>query len=1038
MLPRTDGGKMADKGKRLFSQTLFAATGVLFVWLVLGVSSTLRAQSTAVLKGTVSDPSGAVVPKAKVLARNEGTGVQTETQTDDAGEYVVAGLPVGDYRVEVSAPGFQTTVVSGLRLGVSATVVQDVKLEVGATTQEVTISEPPPLLEASTMTVGQTIMQRTVQEMPLNGRHFVDLTLLSPGTVTPPQNGFLTAPLRGQGSFGVNTAGLREDMVNYMINGINLSDQLQNQITFQPSINTVQEFKVDNSTFSAEYGRNAGAIINIATRSGTNNFHGELFELLRNEKLDATNFFTRAPATKPPFKRNNFGADVGGPLKKDKAFFFASYEGLRQHQGIVLATDVPSDAQRAAVTDPVVRKLLPLIQHANGVDPAGNPAFNGAVSAPVQIDQGTGDLQFNLARNDQLRGYVAIQEDTRQEPTLSGHTLPGWGDTRHARRQIVTVNEVHIFGSSVTNEARAGYNRIHILFTPNQLLNPGDFGIANGINAPIGLPQIIIGANLVPGLLNIGGETNLPQGRGDTTGVFNDTVHWLRGRHSFAFGGEVRRFFNNNILQNDGSYTFADLAHFLADQANRFNVTIGSANDKIVQGAWGLFAQDSFRWTPTFTLELGLRYDYNASPTELHNLFAPFVPATDSIVQVGTNGLNQVYRTNNKNVQPRLGLAWDPFKNGTTVVRAAYAILTDQPVTNAVNALSGNPPFALPVTISSNTNAITFLNTGSASATSIAPATINPDFQNAYVQSWNLNIQHEVTASLGVMVGYFGSKGTHLRVLRNINQPGSTGQPLVALSASSPIFPGKLLGSNIGEQDSGSNSNYNALWLTVRKRLSRNFQFDTSYTYSKSLDDNSLTSVNTTGLQDSFNVRGDYGPSDFDARHRVVVSGLYDLPFKGHRVSEGWELGLIFQAQSGNPLTLVTNNSGFTGNQTLRPDVVGPVVTTGNPDQWFANPAVFVFPSTGGKIHFGNLSRNAVTGPDFINADFNLLKTTKITESTSLQFRAEAFDVLNHANFGNPGRVLGTSGFGVVSNTRAPTGDFGSSRQIQFGLKLLF
>jgi hypothetical protein len=837
----------------------------------------------------------------------------------------------------------------------------------------------------------------------------------------------------------VNTAGLREDMVNYMINGINLSDQLQNQITFQPSINTVQEFKVDNSTFSAEYGRNAGAIINIATRSGTNNFHGEAFEFVRNDKLDATNFFTLAPATKPPFKRNNFGADVGGPVLKDKAFFFASYEGLRQHQGISLTTDVPSDAQRAAVTDPVVQKLLPLIQHANGVDAKGNPAFNGAVSAPVTIDQGTGDLQFNLARNDRLHGYLALQEDTRQEPTLGGASLPGWGDTRHSRRQIVTLNEVHIFGPSLTNEARAGYNRIHILFTPNQLLNPADFGIANGISAPIGLPQIIVGVNGVAGFLNIGGETNLPQGRGDTTGVFNDTLHWLRGRHSFAIGGEVRRFYNNNILQNDGSYTFADLTHFLNDQANRFNVTIGSANDRIVQGAWGLFVEDSFKWKPSFTVELGIRYDYNASPTEARDRFVVFVPATDSLVQVGTNGVTQVYRTNNKNVQPRLGFAWDPFKKGTTILRGGYAILTDQPVTNAVNALSGNPPFALPVTISSTGNAITFSNTATATAATIAPQTINPDFQNAYVQSWNLNIQHQISPSLGVMVGYFGSKGTHLRILRNINQSSAGKQPFVAVSPSSPIRPGTLLGSNLNDIDSGSNSNYNALWLTLTKRLSHNFQFDTSYTYSKSLDDNSLTSINTPSVQDSFNIRGDYGPSDFDARHRVVLSGLYDLPFKGHRAVEGWESGLIFQAQSGNPLNIITSNSGFTGNQTARPDVAGPVAVTGNPDQWFANPCVFVFPGAGTTVtHFGNLSRNAVTGPDFINADFSVIKNTKITETTNLQFRADMFDVLNHPNFGNPGRVLGTSTFGVVSNTRAPTGDFGSSRQIQFALKLQF
>src|SRR5438105_8910151 len=322
----------------------------LTIFLVLTCGASLRAQSTAILKGTVTDPSGAVVPKAKVLVRNEGTGVQLETQTDEAGEYLVAGLSVGAYRVEASAPGFQTTVITGLRLNVSATVMQDVKLQVGATTQQVTISEAPPVLEASTMTVGQTITDRTVQEIPLNGRHFVDLTLLSPGTVTPPQNGFLTAPLRGQGSFGVNTAGAREDSVNFMINGVNLNDMVQNQVTFQPTINTVQEFKVDNSTYSAEYGRNSGAIVNIATRSGTDQFHGEAYEFLRNNWFDARNAFNTV-STGPiaPFKRNQFGGDLGGPLVKGKTFFFASYEGLRQRQGLTLTSNVFTEAQRAAI-----------------------------------------------------------------------------------------------------------------------------------------------------------------------------------------------------------------------------------------------------------------------------------------------------------------------------------------------------------------------------------------------------------------------------------------------------------------------------------------------------------------------------------------------------------------------------------------------------------------------------------------------------------------------------------------------------------------
>jgi hypothetical protein len=1012
----------------------------LALWVLIAFASTmsLRAQSTATLRGTVNDQSAASVPNATIVAHNENTGVESSTQSDDTGQFQIPALFVGPYRLTVTAAGFQTAVITGITLDVASTVVQNVQLKVGSTQQQVTITGEAPVIEATTITVGQTIEEKTVQEIPLNGRHFVDLGLLIPGTVTPPQNGFLTAPLRGQGSFAINTAGQREDTTNFMINGINLNDELQNQISFQPSINTVQEFKVDNSTFSAEYGHNSGSVVNIATRNGTNALHGELFEFFRNEKLDARNFFTFFPATKPPFKRNNFGADVGGPIAKNRAFFYASYEGLRQRQGISISTAVPTDAQRAAVTDSVILKLLPLIQHANGVDANGSPAFNGAATAPVNIDQGTGDLQFNLGSNDRLHGYMALQQDLRGEPTLGGSSLPGWGDIRQSRRQIVTINEDHIFSTNVTNEARLGYNRIRINFALNQPLNPASFGIVNGINAPIGLPQIIIGANLLPGALNIGGETNFPQGRGDTTAVFNDTLHWLHGRHALAIGGEVRRFYNNNIGLNVGSYTFADLPHFLNDQANRFNVTIGNSNDKIVEPAWGLFLQDSFKWTTYFTWELGLRYDFNSTPSASRNQFSVFVPSSDSLVQVGAPGIPQAYHTNDKNVQPRLGFAWDPFHQGKTIVRAAYAILNDQPVTNAVSVLSGNPPFALPVTVSSSTNALKFTNTGSFTASSVAPNTINPNFDDPFVQSWNFNIQQEITPSLGLMAGYFGSKGTHLRILLNLNQQGAAPvKPFTALSAASPILPGVALG-NITEQDSSGFSNYNAFWLTLNKRVSRGLQFNTSYTYSKSLDTNSLSSVTNPSVQDSFNIRNDYGPSDFDARHRVVFSGLYDLPFKRNRLVEGWETGIIFQAQSGNPLTIITNNAGFTGNTTLRPDVTGPVVVTGKPNQWFANPAVFVFPGPTTAPHFGDLGRNTVIGPNFVNTDFSLIKTTKLSEHTNVQFRAEMFDIFNQANFGNPGRVLGTSTFGVISNTRVPTGDFGSSRQIQFALKFQF
>src|SRR5438309_3308549 len=349
--------------------------------LTLVFAASAFSQTTAKILGSVADASGAAIVGAKVIVKNSALGIERTTQTNSTGGYEVAALPPGTYSVQVEMTGFETQVAKDLVLQVSQNSVQNFGLKVASTSEVVTVEATAPAIESTTITVGQTINQRTVQEIPLNGRHFVDLGLLIPGSVTPPQNGFLTAPLRGQGSFAFNTAGNREDSVNFMINGINLNDMVQNQITFQPSINTVQEFKVDNSTYSAEYGRNSGAIVNIATRSGSNQFHGEAFEFLRNEALDARNFFNpRLGASgqfipKGPFKRNQFGTALGGPIWKDHTFFFFSYEGLRQRQGITINNGVLSDAQRATAQttgNPTVVKLLDLIPKSNATNAQGN------------------------------------------------------------------------------------------------------------------------------------------------------------------------------------------------------------------------------------------------------------------------------------------------------------------------------------------------------------------------------------------------------------------------------------------------------------------------------------------------------------------------------------------------------------------------------------------------------------------------------------------------------------------------------------------
>ena len=1091
------------------------AVGLLGLFLVLLLGGAALAQSTSgSIQGTVTDNSGAVVPNAKVTAHNLATNEERGTQSDASGSYLLPALPPGTYALQAQAKGMATQRVPSLVLGVSGVLLQNFKLQVGAVTEEITVTAEAPVLQAGTMTVGSSINQTTVQEIPLNGRHFVDLASLVPGTVVPPvQNGFLTAPLRGQGAFAIITAGQREDTTNFMINGINLNDMANGQITFQPSINTVSEFKIDNSTPSADYGRSSGSTVNIATRSGTNAFHGEAFEFLRNEDLDARNFFnkefnfdaTGKPTTKSPknsFKRNQFGAALGGPIIHNKTFFFGSYEGLRQRQGLALTASVPSAAQRALVTDPTVKQLLGLVPTVTGGGPDPTKAsdavlLNSAAVAPVDIDQGTGDVSHNFNDSDRLHGYYVFQRDKRGEPNLSGGNIPNAGDKRASRRQIFTLNETHVFTPTIVNEARFGMNRIHITFASDSQLagqDPSTFGINNGLTGPIGLPHFNVG-----GIgLQFGGEGGFPQSRGDYTAVLSDALTWQKGRHGLKFGGEVRRFNGNSIGADEGNVTFTNIGDFLgctntagtitcgASRPSGYNLNAGGTHPaRVYYNALGLFAMDSWKVTPYFTAEIGLRWEWVQTPTEAVNRSSLFSSAQDWLVQVGTNGFNRPFGQNNKEFQPRVGFSWDLFHNGKTVLRSGYGILYDQLLPGPFIG-SGNFPFGVPTAFTSVSNKpcvgvgctfTSFPTLAHDAAGSLTATSVNPDFHMPYVQSYNLNVQQQLTPSLGMMIGYFGSKGTHLEEDININQiinQVTAARPFPTIAATSPLAAGRGLG-NITQRNSTGSSNYNALWVTATKHMGHGLQFDTNYTWSKSLDLNSRNFLGTT-FQNALNPRGDYGLSDFDARHHFTFSSVYDLPFKGNRVVSGWRMSGAVTLQSGNPLNVTANKAGITGltgNANIRPDLVGaipsiagslittpgsnlgrilwfngtapgvvcdPTITNSATAGFCTSAAAFAIPQTGTLFHFGSLGRNTLHGPDFKNVDFSISKTTKITERLSHELRIEAFDLFNHPNFGNPGTSaqVGSTTFGVISSTRGPTGDAGSSRQIQFAMKLIF
>src|SRR5215467_8114144 len=1033
-----------------------AAGFLVLMALVLGAAADARGQSTATVQGTVSDSQNAILPVVTVAITNVNTGVERTAATDAAGQYVAASLTPGSYKIVAHLQGFADQTAEVI-LEVAQIAVVNMKLNISAVAETVTVVGASPVIEIATVSVGQVMAERTVQEIPLNGRHFVDLGPLMPGGVTPPQNAGLSAPLRGQGSFSFFSAGNRETSVNLMINGINLNDLSNSQVTFQPSINTVSEFKVDNSTFSAEYGRNSGAIVNVATRSGSNTIHGEGFGFYRDDSLDSRNFFnpetTAAglPNPKSPFNRKQFGVNAGGPIVKNKVFFFYSYEGLRHTQGVDLNANVLSDAQRAAVTNPVSRNLLQYIPSGNTVDANGQPRLLASGIAPVNIDQHTIDMHYAVAKSDNIHGYYAYQKDLRQEPNAQGNTIPGFGDTRGGKRQVMTFNETHIFTPALVNEARAGYNRINISFTPLVEVNPTTLGINDGVNIPIGMPQITItGLNL-----NFGGPAGFPQGRTVTTWVGSDTATYLKGNHIFKFGGEYRRASVESFTQDTGTFIYPSLAAFQSGVGNSFNITLGDRSSTINIPAFGAFVQDSITAGPKVKLDLGLRYDFIASPTEPNNNLVVFDAASDSLVRLGS-GISQIHK-NGSDFQPRVGVIWSPTAKSDLAVRGAYAVMINQTNTGYVNGSASNPPLAVPLNVAGN---VTLENAfATAQASGLAPTTTNPDFLPGRMQTWNVNVEKEFGAT-GVMIGYFGSYGDRQRIPVNINQFVNGVRPYPRLSPTSPISPSATLG-NVTEEQSVGWSHYKGLWITANRRMSKGLQVSSSYTLSKSTDTNSYdgTGANTNGsLQDSYNLVDSYGPSDFDTRHRFSLNGTYELPFKGNRLKDGWQVTGVLQFQSGNPVNIITTLNTLTGVTSLRPDLVGDPSIVGSPNQWFNNtvcdpriaaPAagscnsssVFALPvSPSGVLHMGNIPRNLIYGPGFNNVDLSLIKNVDLVGPSRLQLRVEVFNLFNTANFGQPGRTaaLSSSSFGVIPNTRFPTGDSGSARQVQFAPKVLF
>ncbi|HEV2575682.1 MAG TPA: carboxypeptidase regulatory-like domain-containing protein [Acidobacteriaceae bacterium] len=1054
-------------------------------------------QSTAALSGTVTDPTGAAVPNAHVVVHSLGTGADRNVDTDASGLYAVPSLEPGDYSVRASATGFANDTVPKVTLNVASSVTLNLKLAIASTGETVQVEgEAQNQIETQTITVGEVIDNRQVQDLPLNGRHFLDLTVLTPGGVVAPTNGSLTATSRGLGANSFITGGNREDSVNFQINGINLNDISQNQITFQPSIATTSEFRIINQTFSAEYGRSDGSIVTVATKSGTNQFHGEAFDYFRNEALDARNYFNRNynPATlvplpfgtgaKAPLKRNNFGGDLGGPIFRNHTFFYFSYEGLRQHQGILQNSNVFTSAQRAAfIPGTVGAKIAALIPQPNS-----GSTYVSFTPGPVQIDQYTGDVLQKIGDYDTLHGFYAFQKDVRTEPALQGDTLPGWGDHRAAHRQIGTLQYVHIFSPKITNEARLGFNRISISFNPANTIDPTSVGLGDGLSGPVGLPQITI----TDDSFTFGGPSGFPQGRDTTTGVLADTVTMLKGNHQINWGGEFRRYLLYSFTGNIGSMSLTS-ANLAGVGYNGVAVTPVFAiqpniiDYRVYADAAGAFVQDHYNVTPQLMFEYGLRFEWNGTPVEGENRISIFQPATSTLVQAGTNGIpaDGAYKQN-YNLEPRLGFSYDVFHNQKTVVRGAYGLLVDQPVAGTVTVLTANPPFTTAVSYnnSANPQPLSNIYAAAAGASGFALGYVNPHFRNAYVEDFNLNIQQALPWAMVGTIGYYGSTGHHLLINTNFNQasgpPSSPSpRPYTTLASTSPIARGASIASNINERNSIGYSNYNSMWVTLNKSFAHGFQFNTNYEWAKSMDINSLGSQGTLtangGLEDANNPALNYGLSDFDVRNHFAGTAIYALPFKRNRFVEGFRLEGIFQYQTGNPVNILASTDGYNGIAgNIRPNLLGKFgrsrvqVPGQSYIQYFNVPGgqtyggsicdltnytpacllqvVGTQPSATGPLAatqttypgLGNIQRNYGTGPGFADWDMSGEKETRITERVAFTLRADAFDILNHPNFGQPTGNVQSAAFGQITATRFATSDGGSSRQLQISGKFTF
>ncbi|MGI8740976.1 MAG: TonB-dependent receptor domain-containing protein [Bryobacteraceae bacterium] len=1015
------------------------------------------------ISGTVTDPAGAAVPAAHVTIESNDTGNSRQLTTNSSGLYSAPNLTPGSYKLTVSAAGFSNVLRTDLAVSVGTEVVVNVPLQIGNTTSTIEVKESAPAVDAASSSTGAVVEGPTVRQLPLNGRDWTSLAALEPGVAvvrTQPTQGLsITRSNRGLGA-QMTINGNRPQQNNYRLDGVSVNDYAGGSpasvLGQTLGVDAIQEFSVVTGNAPADYGKSSGAVVNAVTRAGTNNLHGSAYEFLRNSALDARNFFDGASA--PPFKRNQFGGSAGGFIRRDKTFFFADYEGVRQSLGVSNVITVPTAAARAIV-NPKVAPYLNLYPLPNVPLTATIGQYRFSSQNITEENFFTSRIDHRFSDKDELHGTFLLDNSNLNGPDSFGDTLLG----TVSQRRSANLEESHIFAPTLINFARIGFNRaISEAVKTIRALNPA-----------VADPSLAFIPGRSAGQINVTGLSTFQGGLG-AIGEYDfhynsyqayDDLFWTKNAHAIKFGIAAERIQSNGVAgSTNGMVIFGSLANFLNNVPTSFTANLPNTSNPIGlrQTVFGIYMQDDWRVKRNLTLNLGLRYEMATVPTEEHNRLATLPSLGAPQLKIGSPFF---HNPTLRDFSPRVGFSWDPFKTGKTAVRGGFGQYDVLPLTYE---------FLLPTVLSApyyQQGSISKLPAGSfpdalysnlpSNALRVSAIEQNP--KRNYVLEWNLNVQHQMLNDLVLELGYSGSHGVHLPFTTsdaNTVQPTLTPQGYVWPT---PIGSGIKLNPNAGIITPvlwQVSSSYNALQARILKRLSHGFQIQGSYTFSKSLDTNSESG--TTAFANSltnlplFDPRVRRGLSDFDIRHNFVANALWEIPSARTQrkavnwAAGGWQLGTILQVSSGQPFTPLIGGdplgsliASFAYDYPDRLSLPGcnRPVNPGNPAHYI-NIACFAAPTPGNRL--GNAGRNGAIGPGLLNVDTSLFKNNRIpriSETFNVQFRAEFFNVLNHTNFAPPNStniLIFNQNLTPVTSAGALTTTSTTARQIQFAIKMVW